>query len=187
MPVTPNQVLADPEFQKFTPDQKIQILTRIDPEFAKFTPERQQQIVTFVRRVPDVPGAIPPGQMRATTPLGVAKSTASKAGVDLANWFSNWVRNNLDVIGGTMGGLLGTPGGPIGAMAGATLGGAAGRAGTQLSRFAEPRPMRSTGEALLDIIGGGTEQGLLEGVGGLVAKGAKMMAPGAGAALRSPA
>lgn len=63
MPITPKEVLSDPKFQAFSPEQKRQVLLRIDPAFVKLTPEQQLQVVNVKVAAPS-PASPPSGLSR---------------------------------------------------------------------------------------------------------------------------
>jgi hypothetical protein len=79
---------------------------------------------------------------------------------------ADWIKSNLPMIGGTVGGLLGVEGGPVGVMAGAAIGGAAGRAAQQGEEFSRGKVQPSSGAAAMDIGAAGLERAAYE-IGGL--------------------
>lgn len=109
----------------------------------------------------------PPTGMAA---LRAKMNTAVGKGADL-------VRENLPIIGATVGGLAGSVGGPVGTVGGAALGGAAGRSAQQLIDIPEGKRQPSSGAAAWDITKAGAEQGAYE-LGGMgIAKLASKIIP----------
>lgn len=116
----------------------------------------------------------PAGSVSAP-PTGIAGVKA--AGYTGAARLAELVKNNMDLIAGTAGGLLGAPAGGLGAVGGAALGGAAGRAVKQLLGIQEGKGMPSSGAAAADIALGGLEQGAYE-LGGMgLAKLGRVISP----------
>lgn len=84
---------------------------------------------------------------------------------------------NWPMIGGMLGGALGTPGGPLTAAGGAALGGGAGEAGRQLVNRATGKAAPSTPlAAATDIAKEGGMQGAMEAAGGALTRGAGSLA-----------
>lgn len=116
-----------------------------------------QQIEEVLRK------QFPPATI-SSPPTGIA---GFKAKVNTAvGKAADVVKENLPIIGGTVGGLAGATVGPAGAVAGATLGGAAGRSAQQLIELPEGKRQPSSKAAAIDIGKSGAEQGLYE-LGGL--------------------
>ena len=90
---------------------------------------------------------------------------------------SDAVKENLPIIGATVGGLAGATAGPAGAVGGAALGGAAGKAAQQLIELPEGKRQPSSGAAAFEIGKEGVEQGAME-LGGMgIAKLASKIIP----------
>jgi len=148
------------------------------PQYAQVPDDHLVDVVlakypTYKDQIMDV-ATLPPGTISGP-PKGIAAVKAG--GYGAVAKAADWIKNNFDLIGGTLGGAAGLPGGPPGAVGGAALGGAAGRAVRQLAGFAEGKPKRTNAEAIKDIALGGLEQGAYELGGWGISKLGKAIAP----------